>query len=285
MFHDHWLEKFFSCFPMRLAGEISEALFPRKCMSCGQCFRHRRDKEHFQNSAKDKTLDYGFSQLMAPFFCRSCRDGFQTVEEPVCTVCGILFESRNGINHVCKKCGQKRPSYDKARAAGIYEGPLLWAVRKLKYHQEVGVALPLGKILQESFRRWWPQSSVDMVIPVPLHPKKMRQRGFNQTFIMIKEWGKRDMGALNESGPLPSIDLKALVRIRYTKPQAALSREERRKNLLGAFTVPDPDRIRHRNILLVDDVMTSGETVDICAKTLLKAGAARVDVLTLARAL
>lgn len=282
---DLWRKKYFVRFSMRVASEVSEVLFPGKCIRCGLCFRRPGYEERFRKPSMEEVGDYGFGRRMAPFFCPSCRGGFQKADEPFCTVCGTVFESGYGPSHVCGECEKRRPSYNKARACGIYEGPLLWAIRKLKYHAEVGLAVPLGKILQETWRRWWTQNAIDMIVPVPLHPRKMRQRGFNQSYLLVKDWGKWAAAAKEGQERSPSIDLKALSRARHTKPQATLRREDRKKNLVGAFTVADPGRVRQRNILLVDDVMTSGATVDICAKTLLEAGAERVDVLTLARAL
>ena len=126
---------------------------------------------------------------------------------------------------------------------------------------------------------------MEIVLPVPLHPKKMRQRGFNQSFLLIKDWEKIRFRDHSPHGQGPIIEKNVLARTQYTQPQASLSLPERRRNLREAFQVTDPDRIRNRHLLLVDDVMTSGGTVESCARTLLKAGARRVDVLTLARAL
>lgn len=267
-------------------AELADILFPRKCMTCGVCFRYRKAPLENGIPAVPKN-DYGFGSRMAPFFCPSCREGFIAADTPLCTVCGVVFKSREGLDHVCGACEKKTRYYTRARAAGIYDGPLLWAIRKLKYHGQVGLARPLGQILRDAWLHWWPPDgsagSIDVILPVPLHPKKLRQRGFNQSVLLIWGWGRTGPGAAPIQDRMPFIDFKTLVRTRHTPPQAALGRSGRRKNLLGAFAVTDPNRIKNRSLLLVDDVMTSGETVEACAATLMEAGAGRVAVLTLAR--
>jgi ComF family protein len=115
-----------------------------------------------------------------------------------------------------------------------------------------------------------------LIVPVPLHPRRLRQRGFNQSVILAREIVKRCGIAM---------DFRALRRIVDTESQAGLKKEERRSNIRRAFSIPDPERVRGRRILLVDDVYTTGSTLGECARILLKGGAEAVGALTLARAL
>jgi ComF family protein len=116
----------------------------------------------------------------------------------------------------------------------------------------------------------------DLIMPVPLHPSRLRWRGFNQAALLGNAVARR-LGR--------PLDAGSLVRVRETDPQTGKNMRERRQNIRDAFAIRRPARIANRRVLLVDDVMTTGATVDECARTLLAAGARRVDVLTLARAL
>jgi len=115
----------------------------------------------------------------------------------------------------------------------------------------------------------------DRVIPVPLHPSRLRQRGYNQSLLLAREVSQKYL--------IP-LDFTSLRRVRPTPPQTQLSGAERRKNIRGAFAVQNPEPLAKASILLIDDVFTTGATVEECSKILLRAGAKRVDVLTLARA-
>jgi len=165
-----------------------------------------------------------------------------------------------------------------ARSLGVYAKGLLNAVHCLKYRGRIELASPLGDLLLTQFLRYWTPDDIELVIPVPLHSKRIRTRGFNQSLLLLRNWPKR--------AAVPGtfrISPELLKRSKATVPQTGLGRKERMKNLRGAFTVPDPEQVKKRRILLVDDVYTTGATADACAGALRKAGAARVDVLTLAR--
>jgi ComF family protein len=115
-----------------------------------------------------------------------------------------------------------------------------------------------------------------LIIPVPLHPRKLRQRGFNQSVVLAREISRRHGVAM---------DFRTLRRVVDTASQTGLKKKERRSNIRKAFSITGPERIRGQNILLVDDVYTTGSTLSECARTLLKAGAEAVGALTLARAI
>jgi ComF family protein len=125
--------------------------------------------------------------------------------------------------------------------------------------------------------------NIDLIVPVPLHPKKLRMRGFNPSFLMVKDW-VCIAEFLNVRLPDMPVDTNVLARRRWTEPQTGLGRKERLANVKNAFNIIDRSKITGRKILIVDDVYTTGATANECAKVLLEGGAGHVDVLTLARA-
>jgi ComF family protein len=149
--------------------------------------------------------------------------------------------------------------------------PLAASVRALKYHRRRVVAEALGHLLAERY----PFAPDAVLVPVPLHRGRLRERGFNQALLMAHVLGRRRR--------LPVLPA-ALVRIRATCGQTGLGAPERRTNLAGAFRVAQASRLRDRTVVLIDDVLTTGATADACAAALLLAGAARVDVYTAGRA-
>lgn len=223
---------------------------------------------------------------MHRFLCNACAEAFQAVRSPLCPQCGQPFASSHGTDHVCGQC-QEHPFYfSAARAAGLYEGGLRTAIQQLKYQRHDALAQPLGRFLWQTLGRYWDPTLIDRVIPVPLHPRRLRQRGFNQAAVLVREWPSLAKG---QGYPVPPdwIDRRTLQRRRPTQPQTGLKREERVRNLRRAFQVNPRSAgtgIRNLRVLLVDDVMTTGTTADACAQTLMASGAAEVRVLTLARA-
>ena len=134
-----------------------------------------------------------------------------------------------------------------------------------------------------AFKLFWEPDSIDIVLPVPLHIKRFRMRGFNQAYLLIRNWQM-----LAGQNPYRLADLQIernlLVRAVATAPQSSLGRAGRTVNIKNAFDLNDPDKVKDRRILLIDDIYTTGATVNECARLLLNCGARYVDVLTLARA-
>jgi len=214
-----------------------------------------------------------------PFFCNHCWAGIRPIPPPVCPCCGDSFASPVALEyspgHLCGECREKMPAFDSARAAGYYQGVLVEAIRLFKYRSKTRLGRHLAALLLEEARRMpRSQEGWDLVLAVPLHRARLRQREFNQSLLLAHRVGR------GLSVPL-SID--ALERIRGTRPQVELDGEERRKNVRKAFSVKRSGQVEGRRILLIDDVYTTGATVNECAKVLKKAGAKTVDVLTLAR--
>lgn len=196
------------------------------------------------------------------------------ISYPLCQVCGIPFAGI-GADHPCGSCLKKPPSFDAARAAFVYEGHCSELIHGFKYQNKAHLRRPLALLAQESLTEFVISRRPDMVVPVPLHKKRLRSRGFNQAVLLgellAREW------------QLP-MERRALQRIRWTEPQVSLSAAERRENVKGAFAVSDNVAVQGKRVLIVDDVLTTGSTVEECSCMLKCAGAADVAVVTVARA-
>ncbi|MFO0733057.1 MAG: ComF family protein [Nitrospiraceae bacterium] len=210
-----------------------------------------------------------------PFFCHDCWSLIRPFEGPSCPRCHKPFASASSLvmspTHECRQCRTSPPAYSQAWAPYPYCPPLQEAIALFKFRGKVGLAGALGRLLIEALP---PTLVGDLVIPVPLHPDRLRNREFNQSLLLA------DRIATHLALPL---DYRSLVRIRDTAPQTTLTRTARLQNMRSAFAVPKPSRISGKRILLVDDVLTTGTTANACAKVLLKAGAADVTLLALAR--
>jgi ComF family protein len=244
-----------------------DAIFPRKCLICSA----------FEDSLRsgDEVAFDALAPITAPCFCACCRKDLRPIASPFCSKCGRPFVSREGDDHVCWECLVEPRHFRKARAFGVYDGALMEAIHRLKYGRHTSLSRPLGALVGDTLFRFWDVNSVDLLVPVPLHLKRLRHRGFNQAYLLIQRWAKQD--------GIP-FDGLTLLRNRWTEPQTALSRKERKKNIKDAFLIKYRERIKGKKIVLVDDVYTTGSTVNECAQVLMRAGAEIVDVLTLARA-
>lgn len=208
----------------------------------------------------------------AAFLCRDCAAGLTVCRSPLCRICGIMFASREGGDHVCGSCLAAPPRFDVARSVGVYDGTLRAAIHEFKYRGGLHLAKPLGRLLAERGRAALDGRPADLAVAVPLHPARLRSRGFNQSLELARRLG-RAWGI--------AVDAAALQRIRPTAQQTTLSLQERSRNVRGAFSWRGP-RLGGRGVVLIDDVYTSGATADACAGVLKKAGAGSVAVLTLA---
>jgi ComF family protein len=213
--------------------------------------------------------------------CGGCVAKLDRIDGPICSVCGIPLESFNsGADGWCETCAKSPPHFGLARAIVRYrpggdEDTQLVAslIRRHKYGPDQSLSHALAECLGDPLPLRG--GDYDVVIPVPLHPARLRWRGFNQA-AMLAEHIARDFDR--------PLDVRTLARRRPTPPQTSQDSRQRRLNVRQAFAVTHSKRVANRRILLVDDVMTTGATADECARTLLAAGARRVDVMTLARA-
>jgi ComF family protein len=158
---------------------------------------------------------------------------------------------------------------------GKYEATLLDAVHLFKYHGKISAGEALGRMMARAPYDSLATGEYSLVIPVPLHPKRLRERGFNQSLVLSRQVSNRF------NIPLDFLTLRRTV---HTEAQVKLSGRKRRTNVRGAFEVTDKDRIKGHRIVLIDDVYTTGSTVTECSKVLMRNGAHEVAVLTLARA-
>ena len=176
---------------------------------------------------------------------------------------------------LCERCLSKRPSFEMARAPAVFAPPIREAILKLKYGYRETLSEPLGKLMADYLKTDpFGPNKPDVLIPVPLHPSRFRERGFNQSASLAKVIS-RETG-LNWSR-------SAMVRTRRTRPQASLKMNERERNVQGAFVVREATLIAGKRILLVDDVLTTLYTVTECSRVLMEAGAKSVWVLGVAR--
>ena len=225
----------------KLGGIALDLIFPQKCIGCG--------KEGL-------------------VLCSSCQASLPAIKPPLCPLCGRPQSS--GI--LCPGCVSWRASIDGIRSPFRFEDTVQQAVYQLKYRNLRILAGPLAGLMRD----YLSENDIpgDVLVPVPLHKKRLRERGYNQSVLLAKHLGKL--------AGLPVVD-NCLVRRLHTPPQARTANvEERRNNIEGAFACRD-ESLNGRKVLLIDDVSTSGATLDACADVLKEAGAKSVWGLTLAR--
>ena len=235
-----------------LAQAARDILLPLRCLTCGK----------------------GLQGCRKISYCEECLQDVRLIHEPFCTICGTPFYKAAGESHLCGICLGKGWHFKRARAVVQYQGTIAEAVRSFKYNGRMHGITTFAAFTQEYFLHH-PRPQPELILPVPLHPKKLRQRGFNQALIL----GRRLF-----PGDRDKIDPHILARQKHTLPQAGLSGSERRRNVRNAFMLKQPEKIKNKRILLVDDVFTTGATVNECARILMKNKAAEIEIFTFARA-
>lgn len=209
-------------------------------------------------------------------FCVRCWAALPLLSGPGCQICGQPLPGLAG-GLACEACRRAPPPFEFARAVGAYRDGMRTAIHALKYRGRTALAPPLAGLLAEIGTRVLPEPPgdlIDAVVPVPLHPERLAERGFNQAALLAAPCAAR--------WRLPFLP-RALARARATRPQTDLDAAARRANVAGAFVVVRPAEVVGRRLLLVDDVLTTGATVGAAAHALNQGGAARVGVLVLAR--
>jgi ComF family protein len=210
---------------------------------------------------------------------------------PLCSRCGLFLPSERALESsdaLCAECRRQEYAFDLARSFGLYSGNLRAAILQLKFHRRERLGRKLGELLCLLWSSMGGPGLGDpsILVPVPLHRYRQRQRGYNQAELLAqglaKGLARRTVGA--KGTETPRVETRCLLRLRPTVPQAGLDPRARQENVRGVFAAVFPERVREKTVLLVDDVMTTGATVSACAETLKRAGARRVVVLTLARA-
>jgi len=237
-------------------------------------------------------------ELLYPARCAACDAVLDSPDDVFCGACALTLTR---IDSACPRCARptavplerpppcvgclERPPRFVAAAAGFeFGGALAEAIRRFKWRAMPELAPALGVLLYAAWRRAPSGFGViDLIVPVPLHPRRLRAREFNQAAELAAAMRE---AARARDAPLGrvALDARALERVRDTPPQSGLDAPARRRNVLDAFVARDATRIKGRRVLVVDDVMTTGATAEACAWALYRAGAAEVLVLTLGRA-
>ena len=215
-----------------------------------------------------------FSSKEETGICPNCLSEIKYIGSPLCILCGKPFCSEVLTDHLCGDCITGEKCFSKARAVGYYDGVLRKAIHLFKYKLKNYLSLALGNIMAYRMQYLLKGDTYHSIIPVPLHPKRLRERGFNQALFLAR--------SVSRKYEVP-LDRYSLTRDRWTKPQVGLSERERKNNVKNAFYLLNNSKVKDKDILLVDDVYTSGNTAEECSRVLLEAGAQKVDVLTLAR--
>ena len=225
-----------------------DAAFPERCFSCGAIVDN------------------------AGALCVDCWPKFTFIGSPMCALCGYPFPHAVSPGAICAACTKRRPAFDAARAALVYDDTSREIILRFKHADRTRYANAFGAWISRAGAELVPLA--DVVVPVPLHPRRLIGRRYNQSLLLAR--------AVARLGRLPVIP-DALRRLRNTPSQGSLSRGARHRNVQGAFSLRGRAEVVGKSILLIDDVYTTGATVEACTHALKTGGAARVYVLTLAR--
>ena len=233
--------------------KLIQFFFPERCVGCGELL-------------KEDT----------PLFCNNCFLTLKAINPPFCYKCGYPFPGYVKVSHLCGECIKEKRYFDFARSCFSYEGLIREAIQKFKFNGKVFIGLKFADIMFSRTSYFFEKRDWDLIIPVPVHINKLRKREFNQAQVLASKI------AFYLGIPY----LRYLLIKKINNPsQFSLKREDRIKNVKGVFDIVHPKKIKEKKLLLIDDVMTTGATVNECAKILKRYGAKRVDVFTIARTL
>ncbi len=227
---------------LRKVGQVlCDVLYPPLCVGCGQ---------------------------VGSAYCPACRLSAPLVNPPICPLCG----RPQGTSTLCVQCASNPLHIDGIRSVALFEGTVREAIHRLKYDYVRDLAVPLGEMLSG----FWLQASLvgDVIVPVPLHARRLKERGYNQAALLALR--------LSQATGIP-VDDRALRRNRYTVSQTGLTAQQRRRNVEAAFSCRDPGMAGKR-VVLIDDVCTTGATLEACSEAMREAQAKSVWALTVARA-
>ena len=227
-------------------------LFPRTCFSC------------------NKDLPY---DAKAPL-CVSCENGLTLPGPLICARCGVVLKSGGAHCFHCRGSKEDTFKCKIIRSACNFNEFSRGLVHALKYQRADYVASYMGEFMARRFSMFTELAGANLVIPVPLYKARLKKRGYNQSELLARVFCKATGLAL---------DITSLVRVRDTQSQTHLGRKERQENMADAFAVNNPQAVKGKTVLLMDDVATTGATLEACAQALRKAGAKRVMAFTFAR--
>jgi len=220
--------------------------------------------------------------LNRSFICEDCWNKVGWLREPYCLKCSKLFPSSKTFQGVslplCQECQENPPYFKRLFAPTLYEGVTKKAIHLLKYNGKKGILRGIERVMKIYFNntRSLPFLSLDLIIPIPLHKKRLKQRGFNQAELLSLIIAKYFHLKLVKDN---------LERVKPTRSQTTLNRKERMENIRGAFQLKNGEELQGKSILLVDDVYTTGTTVKEASKTVIKAGPKEMYVFVLSRAI
>jgi ComF family protein len=223
-------------------GSLLDLVFPPRCVAC------RRP---------------------GAWLCAACLAGVSYLSVPLCSHCGEPLS----VTRHCSRLANHLPRLDGLRSAAWHEGALRTALHQFKYRQLRVLRGPLGEVLTRAWRQSPLPEAIDLLLPVPLHARRVRERGYNQSLLLAQELARATGLSLAE---------RSLVRVRHTRPQVGLRAAERLSNVDGAFAYQGP-ALAGRRVCLIDDICTTGATLQACAIPLRAAGAGAVYAYTLAR--
>ncbi len=230
---------------------LKEILFPLYCLSCNTLIENNR---HFSG------------------ICYDCIDDIKYNVPPFCHVCGKHITELTSA--ICGECKNKKFHFSRCWSACHYDGAIARLIHSFKYQAYTKLSKFFGDILIEFIKDYHlPIEELDIIMPVPLHKRKLREREFNQANLLVKEIAKYFRKESLEEN---------LIKIKDTPSQVEMSKELRLNNVTDAFSVKDASKIENKNVLIIDDVFTTGATLSETAKTLKKSGANLILALTLA---
>lgn len=235
----------------RIASSVADLVYPPHCLICGVDIGHDHEEK----------------------LCNECRNSIPFISGRACARCGAPV-GEHTVTDGCPQCSGRRLAFSMAAAAGRYEGVLRELILQLKYGHRGVLAAPMAALMLRCAEKNSIAGGMDFVVPVPLHTRKLTQRGFNQAELLARRVAAH-LGIQVRSD--------VLVRVKNTPSQTGLDRPSRRRNVAGAFAVPADCDLGGARLLLVDDVMTTGSTLSECASALRRAGVDEVRVLVAAR--
>lgn len=211
----------------------------------------------------------GFESI--PYVCDTCCNNIDIIVPPWCNICGIP-----NTEDVCDNCATKPPQYGKLRTIALYRGTLQQLIHLYKFEKRTTLVKYLAHLITTNLPNDISFTDYDFIVPIPIHKKRLKERGFNQTTLLANHISK-----ITDN----QVETNSLIRKKNTSPQSSLDREARNTNIIGAFQLLNSDIFYNKQILLLDDVYTTGATVQEAVKVLWNADPKEIDILTLARAL
>ena len=243
------MKKFISKF---ITG-LKDIIYPKTCLIC---------KQDLASNCADELI------------CVKCWTSIKKNTPPFCLRCGRNLDKKSLAKTYCPECLKNKMYFDRAFAPCVYEGPIKDLIHEFKYRKIDYLATTLSGLMVDFIREYAvPINSMDIIIPIPLHPARLREREFNQAELLARNIA---------SAFTLLVSTDNLVRFRHTRTQAELQGPDRLENVKDSFLVKMPDRIKGKNILLIDDVLTTGATSSEASRALKSSGANSVIVLTLA---